>query len=104
MLDAARKALRVSRGRSRADLENEDDPLADGLVRLVAVIGEAANEVSPRVRAEIEDVPWPDVVKMRHKMIHHYYDINLDILWATVQDDLPPLIEQLTRALEASPA
>jgi len=99
MLDAARKAVRIAAGRNREDLEDDDDPLVDALVRLLSVIGEAANKVSPGTRSELEGIPWPDMVGMRNRLIHDYFDINLDILWATVQDNLPPLIEVLAPAL-----
>ncbi len=44
-----------------------------------------------RVRL-LPDIPWDDIVGMRHRLVHAYFDINLDILWRTVQDDLPPLV------------
>lgn len=98
MLDAARKALRLAAGYDREKLGAEDDPLADALVHLISVIGEAASRVSSGTCAELDLIPWRDVVGMRNRLIHAYFDINLDILWATVQDSLPSLV----RALESS--
>jgi uncharacterized protein with HEPN domain len=98
MLEAARRAVRLADGRERADLDDEDDPLGLALVQLVGAIGEAAYKVTPEGRAEIEDIPWPDIVGMRHRLIHAYYDINYEILWATVKVNLPDLI----RTLEAT--
>lgn len=102
MLDAARKAARLAAGRSREDLESEDDPLADALIRLVSLIGEAANQVSPAAQAELTDLPWSDVIGMRNRLIHAYFDVNLDILWATVQHSLPALIASLSPVLAES--
>jgi uncharacterized protein with HEPN domain len=102
MLDAARKAVRFAAGRSRDELENDDDPLADALVHLVSLIGEAANQVSPATQTELDDVPWSDVIGMRNRLIHAYFDINLDILWATVQYSLPSLIASLSPILSES--
>ncbi len=99
MLDAARKAVRRAAGRSREDLEAEDDDLADALVRRISVIGEAATRVSADVRLALGEIPWNDVIGMRNRLIHAYFDINLDILWATVQDSLPVLIRLLESAL-----
>jgi uncharacterized protein with HEPN domain len=99
MLDAARKAVRRAAGRSREDLEAEDDDLADALVHRISVIGEAATKVSADVRLELSEIPWNDVIGMRNRLIHAYFDINLDILWATVQDSLPVLIRLLESAL-----
>ena len=99
MLDAARKAVRLAAGRGREDLDTEDEPLPHALVQLISVIGEAAGKVSSRICLELNEVPWPDIVSMRNRLIHAYFDINLDILWATVQDSLPPLIRALEPAL-----
>jgi len=99
MLDAAKKAVRMAAGRDRRDLESENDPLADALVRLISVIGEAGNKVNAETRSKFAEIPWPDVVGMRNRLIHSYFDINLDILWATVQDSLPSLIQRLEPAL-----
>lgn len=98
MLDAAKKALHFAEGRNRDDLEDEDDLLLHALVRLITVIGEAANRVGPETRSEL-DLPWPEVVGMRNRLTHAYFDINRDILWATVQKDLPVLIRTLETAL-----
>jgi uncharacterized protein with HEPN domain len=99
MLDAARKAVRLAAGRDRHVLDDEDDPLADALVHLISVIGEAASKVSSDTCSELGGIPWPDVIGMRNRLIHAYFDINLDILWATVQDSLPSLIRLLKSAL-----
>lgn len=99
MLDAAKRAVRLSAGRGREDLDAEDEPLADALLHLISVIGEAANNVSLGTRFEIGGIRWADVVSMRNRLIHGYFDINLDIVWATVQDNLPSLIQSLEVAL-----
>lgn len=102
MLHAAKKAQRLASRSARANLDDEDDPVADALIRLVSLIGEAAGKVSAQGRSELSDIPWPNVIGMRHRLIHGYFDVDLDILWATVQDALPPLARSLEAAL-ASP-
>jgi uncharacterized protein with HEPN domain len=99
MLDAARKAVRLAVGRGREDLDAEDEPLPYALVQLISVIGEAAGKVSSGTCSELDEIPWLDIVGMRNRLVHAYFDINLDILWATVQDSLPPLIRSLESAL-----
>jgi uncharacterized protein with HEPN domain len=99
MLDAARKAVRLAAGRDRAELDAEDDPLGPALVQLITVVGEAASRVSSDTRSKLDGIPWPDIVGMRNRLIHAYFDINLDILWATVQDSLPYLIRLSESAL-----
>lgn len=102
MLDAASRAVQFAEGRSREDLDNEDDPLGHALVRQIEIIGEAAGKVSSETRADLPNVPWPDIVGIRNRLIHAYFDIDLDILWATIQRSLPALIGNLESALEES--
>ena len=94
MLDHAREAVEMVRGKTRADLD-ADRQLNLALVRLVEVIGEAAARIPDDFRARYPQVPWRQIVGMRHRMIHDYDVIDFDILWVVLRQDLPPLIEQL---------
>ncbi len=94
MRDAAREALSFAQGRARADLD-QDRMLVLALVKEIEIIGEAANQVSEASREELPAIPWADIVHMRHRLVHAYFDINLEVLWRTIQDDLPSLIESL---------
>lgn len=98
MLDGAREALSFADGRRREELD-EDRLLVLGLVKAIEIIGEAAYQVSESTRADVLGVPWEDIVGMRHRLVHAYFDINLDVLWRTVLDDLPPLIAPLQSVL-----
>jgi uncharacterized protein with HEPN domain len=69
------------------------------LVKEIEIIGEAANKVSQAARRAHPQIPWQDVIGMRHHLIHVYFDIDLDILWDTVTKDLPPLIAGLEKTL-----
>lgn len=62
------------------------------LVKDIEIIGEAAYQVSDTTRKQIPDIPWDDIIGMRHRLVHACFDINLEILWKTVQDDLSSLI------------
>jgi uncharacterized protein with HEPN domain len=70
------------------------------LVKLIEIVGEAANQVTAGGQANAPEVPWPDIVGMRHRLVHAYFDINLDILWQTLMQDLPSLIPILEKAIE----
>jgi len=94
MLDHSREAVEMTRGRTRADLDR-DRLLNLALVRLVEVIGEAASRVPEEFRSRHPQVPWRQTVGMRNRLIHGYDTVNFDILWTIIQEDLPPLIEQL---------
>lgn len=94
MLDAVREARGFAHGRTRKDLD-EDRQLALSLVKLIEIVGEASLKLSDQARAELPNLPWPDIAGMRHRLIHAYHDIDFDRVWDTVIDDLPPLIEEL---------
>lgn len=99
MLDAARDALSFVVGREREDLDT-DRMLALALVRSIEIIGEAGSRVSPEGRTEIPAIPWAEIVAMRNHLIHAYFDVDLDIVWETVKNDLPPLVSTLDRVLD----
>ncbi|GAB4240047.1 MAG: DUF86 domain-containing protein [Acidobacteriota bacterium] len=94
MLDAAQQAQAFVRGKQRSDLE-DDLQLVWALVKAIEIIGEAAYQVSAETKAQMREVPWNRITGMRHRLVHAYFDIDLDILWKTVQDGLPPLIAAL---------
>ena len=98
MLDHTREAITIIEGRRRADLDS-DRLLELGLVRLVEIIGEAAARVTTEFQQSHPQIPWPQVVAMRNRLVHGYDTVDLDVLWDTIQDDLPPLEAALTRML-----
>ena len=94
MLDSAREALVFARGRTRVDLD-QDRMLALSLVKAIEIMGEAANHVSRDTCSRYPAFPWRQLVGMRNRTILAYIDIDYDIVWATVQVDLPVLVRQL---------
>ena len=94
MLDYAEKAVRFVEGKSRSDLD-ADEMLMLALVRAVEVVGEAANRVPQGIQLEYPQIPWSQIIGTRHRLIHGYDILAPDILWDTIKDDLPPLIEAL---------
>ena len=98
MLDHAREAVEMILGRNRPDLDH-DRMLQLSLMRLVEIVGEAASRISREDQARYPSIPWPQVVGMRHRIVHGYDTVDLQVLWDTITDDLPPLIEQLRIAL-----
>jgi uncharacterized protein with HEPN domain len=91
MLDAARDAIAFSRNKTRHDLD-KDRMLVLSLVKSIEIIGEAASKVSKDSRDQFAEIPWAVIVAMRNRLTHAYYDIDLDRVWDTITDDLPPLI------------
>jgi uncharacterized protein with HEPN domain len=98
MLDYARTAVRMVGDRPRRDLDT-DEVLRLALTRAIEVIGEAAARVSIAARKEHPNIPWPQIVGVRNRLIHGYDTIDLRILWDIVTLDLPPLIAQLEAIL-----
>jgi len=99
MVDNAREAVEMVRNRSRTDLDT-DRMLNLALLRLMEVVGEAASWIPEEFRSRHPQVPWRDVADLRNRLIHGYDTVNLDILWAILRQDLPPLIEQLDAIIE----
>ena len=98
VLESARLALAYVEGKSREDLASEPQ-LQDAVIRRLEVVGEAASRVSESVRLEMADVPWQEMVGMRNFLIHGYGDIDLTVVWDTLQSDLPPLVTMLDAIL-----
>lgn len=83
MLDSARKALDFAGGRSRTDLDTEH-MLALALVRLLEVIGEAAKGISEQFPTTHPEIAWKQIAGTRDRLIHGYFDIDYDIVWASL--------------------
>jgi uncharacterized protein with HEPN domain len=94
MLDYAREAVGMLKDKKRADLHKER-MLELSLVRLIEVIGEAAARVTSEGREKYGSIPWSQIVGMRNRLIHGYDQVDLDVLWDTIEYDLPPLILEL---------
>ena len=97
ILDHAREAVAMITGKTRKSLESER-MLELALIRLVEVIGEAAGRVSIHGQEQLPTIPWKEITGMRNRLIHGYDSVDLDVLWDTVEFDLPPLIDELNKA------
>jgi len=94
MLEAAREAKIFVQGKKREDLD-DDRLLVLGVIKAVEIIGEAASKVSKEYQAAHAQIPWSAIIAMRNILIHVYFGIDLNEVWSTVQNDLPPLIVEL---------
>ncbi len=98
MLEAAREALSFSENKTNDDLYS-DRMLALSIIKSIEIIGEAASTVTKDFRDKHSEIPWASIVAMRNRLIHVYFDIDLDRVWDTITDDLPPLIAALENAI-----
>ena len=98
MLGAIERILDVTAGKSILDLDG--DPLLLESVQFnFIVIGEAARHIPEPIRQRASEIPWLDISGMRNVIAHGYFDVNLPILWRTIEEDLPPLKFGLRRLL-----
>jgi len=98
MLDAANEALTFIQGKVRAELDS-DRMLVLSLIRELEIIGEAASKVSAVTRSQNTSIPRQDITGMRNRLIHAYFDVDLDTVWSTVSRDLPTLKAQIEKIL-----
>ena len=91
ILEAAKLAVSYLDGIAK-DAFLLDTRCQDSVIRRIEIIGEASRRVSQQTRDDFPGIPWSEMVGMRNLMIHDYDDVDLEIVWDTVQCDLPRLI------------
>ena len=96
MLDSASAILHFIEGRTRKQL-NTDRMFSNAVVRELEVLGEAANNISKKTQKLFPEVPWKQIIGMRNTLIHAYFDVDYDIIWETVNNDLPSFYHQLKK-------
>ena len=94
MLEYARQACQIAAPYRRPDLDT-NLMLKYTLIYLITVLGEAARRVSQPTKNQYPQIPWSEIIGMRNRLVHGYDTIDLDLLWDTVQLELPPLIQSL---------
>lgn len=94
MIDAARAVHRFLHGRTRQDLSS-DQLLLFAVLHAVQVLGEAASKVTPATRSAHGSIPWAAIVGMRNRLVHAYFDIDVDIVWVAATEEIPALLPRL---------
>ena len=69
------------------------------VIHHLQIVGEAAYGVSQRLKADHPEIPWDQIIGMRHVLVHGYFEIDLDIVWAVIEKDLPPLKDAIEAML-----
>jgi len=98
MLEAAEKITAFTAGCERVDLDR-DEKLALAVVRLMEICGEAAKAIPQSIRDANPHVPWSLIGRTRDRLIHGYFNVDLDIVWQIVTTDIPPLIRAIEEIL-----
>ncbi|HPG65640.1 MAG TPA: DUF86 domain-containing protein [Candidatus Hydrogenedentes bacterium] len=99
MVEAIREILEFVHGRDQQSLLCER-PIQHLVLRNLEILGEAASRLSPECRQQYPEIPWRDMIDLRNRLVHVYFDLNLDIIWSTVQQDLPELLSSLEAFLQ----
>jgi uncharacterized protein with HEPN domain len=98
MIEAAEAALEFCDGETREQFL-DDRLVAFAVVRAIQLVGQAARGVSIEVQDARPEIPWRQMIGMRNVVVHDYADVDLTLVWKTVHDDLPGLIERLQAVL-----
>lgn len=84
---------------SKSDLEKER-LRQSAVIRELEVIGEAVKNIPEEVKKQYPNISWKQIAGMRDKLIHHYFGVDLDIVWATIKNDLPILEKQIQEIIK----
>jgi len=102
ILQAIERAIRYIAALESTVVLQENEQTQDAVVRNIEIIGEAAGRIQAMAPAFVRrhaGLPWLEMRGMRNKMIHEYFDVDWDIVWATVKNDLPQLKQQIEALL-----
>ncbi len=102
MLEAAKAIQRFTGGVSLESFQANEEKY-EAVNRKFEIIGEAARRLSPEGRNLFPEIPWRLLTAMRNNLIHDYDDVDLNVVWDTIQHDLPPLMVHLETYLAANP-
>ncbi|MDI6751499.1 MAG: DUF86 domain-containing protein [bacterium] len=104
ILDEANFLLRETKGFGFKDFIS-NELLKRGCTRSIEIIGEAVKNLSSELKEEHKDIDWKKIAGMRDKIIHYYFGVNWNIVWAVIQDRIPELkqkIETILREMEGN--
>lgn len=98
IVEAARHIANFINGVSKEEFESDYEKQS-AVIRQFEIIGEAASKLTSEFTKQHNEIDWSKVVGMRHKMIHDYFDVDVNIVWTTALDDVPPLKEAVEKVL-----
>jgi uncharacterized protein with HEPN domain len=100
ILSAARKIEAITAATSEEAFLS-DEVLPAAILHHLTVMGEAIGRLSPELRARHPEVPWHQIVAVRHRIVHAYFDLDWQILWDSAMDDIPQLRKQISGILKS---
>jgi len=99
ILESAKIAVEYLHDKS-FDEFGKDLRTQDAVIRRIEIIGEASSKISKETQLEYDDVPWKSIKGMRNFLIHQYNYIDIEIVWETVKNNLPSLIQELQKIIK----
>lgn len=102
MLDTARSVVSKVAGKSRPEFD-ADENLRLALVHLLQTFGESARRVSPEFQKSHPQIPWKNIIGMRHKVVHDYLHVDYDVVWTVATAPVPPLLSELEKIAPPEP-
>ena len=102
MLVAARRAARFVDGMTFEQFERSDLH-QNAVFKTLEIVGEAASRVSEATREAYAGMPWREIIGLRNRIVHAYFDIDIEVVWKIVHEDLPPLIARLETLVPPEP-
>ncbi len=100
-MDIAEAIERIEKYASKGREAFEDDELIQNwILHHLQVIGEAARAISEELKDEHDEMPWQQIVGMRHILVHRYFEVDIDLIWSVVEDDVPVLKQQIDLILK----
>ena len=100
MLEATGKIERYILGLSREDFMGDEKSI-DAVVRNLEIIGEAASRLPSEFKAAHPEIEWAKIAGLRHRVVHEYFGVDLDLVWEILEHDLPPFKRDLQACLPA---
>ncbi|MFW6233287.1 MAG: DUF86 domain-containing protein [Nanoarchaeota archaeon] len=96
ILNSIRDSEKSIKNKSRREFDKNKD-MQDASIRRIEIIGEAAKNIPDSIRKKYSNIPWKEIIGTRDKMIHHYFGVDLDIVWEIIKNDFPQLKKQVLK-------
>lgn len=82
------------------DKEQDNIQMKDAIIRRLAIIGEAVNNIPNSFRKKHDNIPWREISGMRNILVHEYFGVKMERVWKTAKEDLPELRKKIKNILE----